>query len=125
MKFLIDANLSAKVSERLEEAGRDSLHVAGLGLLNASDPEIFAAAKDQGRTIITADSDFGTLLALTSQTRPSVIHLRSADHLRPHEQAGLLLANLPKIEDRLEAGAIATFARGRLRVKTLPITPLT
>lgn len=123
MKLLVDANLSPRVSARLKGAGHDCLHVADQGLLNASDPEILAAAKNDERAIITADSDFGTMLALASATGPSVIHLRSADHMKPDEQAELLLANLPNIEEQLVNGAIATFARGRLRIKTLPIIP--
>ena len=63
------------------------------------------------------------MLALASATQPSVIHLRSADHMKPDEQAELLLANLPNIEGQLVKGAIAIFARGRLRIKTLPIIP--
>lgn len=123
MKLLVDANLSPRVSAQLKDAGHDCLHVADQGLLNASDPEILAAAKNEGRTIITADSDFGTMLALASTTQPSVIHLRSADHMKPDQQVELLLANLPTIEERLVEGAIVTFARGRLRIKTLPIIP--
>lgn len=123
MKIIIDANLSPRVSDRLNEAGHDSVHVADQGLLSAPDTEILAAAKEQDRTIITADSDFSSLLALSSATRPSVIHLRSADHMKPQEQADLLLANLPQIEESLINGAIATFARERLRIKKLPIIP--
>jgi hypothetical protein len=47
--------------------------------------------------------------------------LRSADHLRPTEQAELVAANLPSITEDLEKGAIASLTRDRLRVRELPI----
>jgi predicted nuclease of predicted toxin-antitoxin system len=47
--------------------------------------------------------------------------LRSADHLRPNEQAELIAVNLPQIADDLEKGSIASLTRDRLRVRELPI----
>jgi hypothetical protein len=35
----------------------------------------------------------------------------------------LLTANLPVVADHLEAGAIVTIARGRMRIRSLPIVP--
>jgi pimeloyl-ACP methyl ester carboxylesterase len=43
--------------------------------------------------IVTADSDFAAMLALGEHRAPSVVLLRSGDHLRPPEQAGLLITN--------------------------------
>jgi predicted nuclease of predicted toxin-antitoxin system len=60
-------------------------------------------------------------LALGSRATPSVVLLRSADHLLPSEQAELLVANLPLIAEDLEKGAIASLTRDRLRVRELPI----
>lgn len=89
--------------------------------MSAPDPEIMEAAAQGGQVFLTADADFGALLALGSHATPSVVLLRSADHLRPAEQAELLIANLPSISDDLEKGAIASLTRDRLRVRELPI----
>lgn len=121
MKLLLDANLSPEVGRRLKEAGHDAIHVRDIGLLSAPDPEILQAAADAERILLTADADFGALLALGSLASPSVLLLRSADHLRPFEQASLIVANLPLISEDLEQGAIASLARDRLRVRVLPI----
>lgn len=121
MKLLLDANLSPEVGRRLKEAGHDAIHVRDIGLLSAPDPEILRAAADAERILLTADADFGALLALGSLASPSVLLLRSADHLRPFEQASLIVANLPLISEDLEQGAIASLARDRLRVRVLPI----
>jgi predicted nuclease of predicted toxin-antitoxin system len=61
------------------------------------------------------------LLALGSLASPSVLLLRSADHLRPNQQAGLIAANLPQIVKDLEKGAIVSLTSDRLRVRELPI----
>jgi predicted nuclease of predicted toxin-antitoxin system len=122
VKLLLDANLSPEVGRRLKEAGHDAIHVADIGLLTAADPEILQAAAQEKRILLTADSDFGALLALGSLASPSVVLLRSADHLRPFEQAKLIAANLPPIAEDLEKGAIASLTRDRLRVRELPVT---
>jgi len=121
VKLLLDANLSPEVGRRLKEAGHDAIHVADIGLLTATDPEILQAAAKGGQILLTADSDFGALLALGSLASPSVLLLRSADHLRPSEQAELIAANLPQIVEDLEQGAIVSLSRDRLRVRELPI----
>lgn len=121
MRLLLDANLSPEVARRLKEAEHDAIHVSEIGLLSAPDPEIMEAAARERRVLLTADADFGALLALGSRATPSVVLLRSADHLRPSEQAELLAANLPLIAEDLEKGAIASLTRDRLRVRELPI----
>jgi len=121
VRLLFDANLSPEVARRLGEAGHDSTHVGDIGLLTAADPAILEAAADQDRVLITADADFGALLALGSLAAPSVVLLRSADHMRPAEQAALLGANLPAIQEALNEGAIVSLSPDRLRVRTLPM----
>lgn len=96
----MDANLSPVVAERLREAGHDALHVSDLGLVTSSDEEILNRAAADDRVIISADADFGTLLALRGLSKPSFILLRSADHLSPDQQV-LLIGNLQRVEDEL------------------------
>ncbi len=121
MRLLLDANLSPEVARRLREAGNDTVHVADIGLISAPDPEILQAAAEQDRVLLTADADFGELLALGSLAAPSVVLLRSADHMRPAEQAALLAANLSAITEALDEGAIVSLSRDRIRVRSLPI----
>ncbi len=121
MKLLLDANLSPEIARLLKEVEHDAIHVADIELLTATDPEILQAAAKEGRILLTADSDFGALLALGSLASPSVLLLRSADHLRPNEQGELIAANLPQIAEDLEKGAIVSLTRDRLRVRELPI----
>lgn len=73
MKLLLDANLSPRVTRLLKEAGHDAIHVADIGLLTATDPVILRAAAKEERILLTADSDFGALLALGSLASPSLL----------------------------------------------------
>jgi predicted nuclease of predicted toxin-antitoxin system len=121
MRFLVDANLSPRVTEHLRDAGHDAVHVYDLDLGTADDNDVLVAAADDERALVTADADFGALLALSGRTRPSVVLLRSADHLTPDQQGRLLTANISAIAADLETGAIASLARGRLRIRSLPL----
>jgi predicted nuclease of predicted toxin-antitoxin system len=78
VRFLIDNALSVVLSRDLCRQGHDSVHVRDHGLQNATDEVIFAAAQAEDRVIVSADTDFGTLLALRRSRTPSFILLRGA-----------------------------------------------
>ena len=121
MKFLLDANLSPALLGSLRQAGHQGVHVVDLGLLAAADTEILDHAADEGYTVITADSDFPTMLALHGAATPSVVHLRHINELTRQELATLLVANLPTVLDDLKHGAIVSLSPTRMAVRGLPI----
>ncbi|MHB1712046.1 MAG: DUF5615 family PIN-like protein [Acidimicrobiales bacterium] len=94
MRFLVDQCLSGDLAEGLVAAGHDAVHVAAYGLSRADDDEILARAAHEDRVLISADTDFGGLLAGREATLPSVILYRRRTRRRPHEQVIVLLANL-------------------------------
>lgn len=122
MKLLVDENLSGRVASTLREAGHDAVHVTSVGLANTDDEQILRSAAEDGRIIVTADADFGALLALRRERRPSVLMLRSSDRLTPDQQAELILVTLAQVGNELDVGAVASVTPERIRVRTLPIT---
>ncbi len=124
MRFLVDNNLSAALIEHLEAGGHEAVHVRDYGLHAASDEVVLQRARDEGRVLISADTDFGALLAQQRAEQPSVLLLRRATPRRAIDQARLILANLPTVEADLAAGSVVILSDQRLRVRRLPLLPI-
>lgn len=121
MKFLIDNALSPQVAVSLRQAGHDAVHVRDYGLQAATDEVILDRAAGEERVIVSADTDFGTILAVRMSSKPSFILFRRELSHHPRNQSDLLLANLPHMEAALQLGAVVVFETGRIRMRTLPI----
>jgi predicted nuclease of predicted toxin-antitoxin system len=123
MRLLLDNNLSPRLLPLLARAGHDVEHVRDHSLASARDAEVLHHARAEGRILISADTDFGTLLARTGAVDPSVVLLRRSQGRRVEQVAGLLMANLPDLRIDLEAGAVAVIRDDTIRVRRLPLPP--
>jgi predicted nuclease of predicted toxin-antitoxin system len=81
-----------------------------------------ALADRQNRILISADTDFGELLANAPVLAPSVILIRRAGK-RASSLAPVVLANLEQVADDLAAGALVVISDTRSRTRRLPIKP--
>jgi predicted nuclease of predicted toxin-antitoxin system len=121
MRFLVDNALSPVLATLLTRAGHDALHVRTIRLQRAEDIVIFDRAAAEDRIIVSADTDFGALLAARNAPRPSVIQFRGPGSRTPDALAHVILSNLTQVADALERGSIVTFEPSRVRVRALPI----
>ena len=86
----------------------------------ATDRTIMDWAEVNGYIVFTHDLDFGTILALTHKTGPSVVQLRGQDIL-PDRMGNLVIAAIGQHESDLKSGALVVVEEGRNRVRILPI----
>lgn len=121
MKFLVDNALSPLVAAGLREKGHDAVHVRDHQRQEAEDPEILEWARNEGRVVVTADTDFGALSAFWNSSKPSIILFRARRCRKPSQQLEILYSNLSELENELASGAIAVIEDRRIRVWRLPI----
>jgi predicted nuclease of predicted toxin-antitoxin system len=121
MRFLVDNALSPALAVLLTDAGHDAVHVRSLGLQHAQDIDIFDRAAAADRVLVSADTDFGTLLATRSARKPSVIQFRGPGSRKPDVLGHVLISNLSHFSEALESGSIVTLEPSRIRVRALPI----
>jgi predicted nuclease of predicted toxin-antitoxin system len=120
IRFLLDMGLARSTAEFLRSLGHDAVHLRDEGLQRLSDERIVLKAKDEGRTIITHDLDFGRIVALSGDSVPSIVTLRLTD-MTPSRVNNALRTVLDDAALSLEGGALVTVTDGGIRVRTLPV----
>lgn len=117
MGFLADENISHCVLERLRAAGFD---VAAIGVTNAgaSDGDVLAMAKREGRILITEDRDFGELVVRQRLEVQGVVLLeldRLSNVAEAERVVSVVSTNLGKL-----SGNLLVIEPGRARIRPLP-----
>jgi predicted nuclease of predicted toxin-antitoxin system len=121
MRFLVDNNLSPLLAESLCAAGHDAVHLREVNMRDAPDPVVLEYAGSEDRVLISADTDFGALLAQSRADRPSVILIRRLSGRRAGEQSAIIQANLSQMAEDLAAGAVVVVGDNWIRIRRLPM----
>lgn len=120
VQLLVDMNLSTEWTVELAQHGWSAVHWSTVGDPRADDTEIMAWALTNGYVVFTHDLDFGTMLALTRASGPSVLQVRGQNVL-PEHMGPVVIAALRQHDADLAAGAIVVVEERKLRVRVLPL----
>lgn len=120
MKILLDMNLSPSWVEALAESRIEAIHWSTIGPADARDRVIFDWARQNDFVILTHDLDFGTILALTRASGPSVIQVRTQD-IMPASLGAKVVSVIDRHRDVLSKGALIVIDESRARVRILPL----
>lgn len=119
VRLVIDMNLSIEWVAELALHEWAAVHWSTVGDPRADDSEIMAWARANGYIVFTHDLDFGTMLALTHATGPSVLQIRGQNVLT--EDIGpVVIAALQQHGAALAAGALVVVDVKKSRVRVLP-----
>ncbi|MEI9924193.1 MAG: DUF5615 family PIN-like protein [Bradyrhizobium sp.] len=111
MLFLIDAQLPPSLAEALRQAGCQAVHVIDLGLLAATDEQIWDEAISRSAVLVTKDRDFPVRRA-ASNDGPTVLWVR-VGNISNRRLIELALQALPAIIEAIERNEILIEFIGR------------
>ena len=120
MRFLVDMCLPLRVAAWLNEQGHDAVHALNEGLAQAPDSELLDYAVREARVVVTADTDFPQLLALSRSATPGVVLLRGGDY-STQETIEILEKLLSATPETALAEGICVVDRRQIRYRRLPI----
>jgi predicted nuclease of predicted toxin-antitoxin system len=120
MNFLIDMNLSPKWVQYFQDEGWHAKHWSEIGSSDAPDTEIMEWATQHQFIVFTHDLDFGSLLALTNATSPSVIQVRTPN-VNPKSLAPIVIPVIKQYEAELQAGSLIVISEWQSRIRILPL----
>jgi predicted nuclease of predicted toxin-antitoxin system len=120
MHWLLDQGLPRSAATLLNERGMDAIHVGDVGMSQAADCEILQFAIKEGRIVVTLDSDFHTLLALSGNSKPSVVRIRE-EGLKGLSTCELIVRVWNQFADSLSQGCVITTTAKQARMRILPI----
>jgi predicted nuclease of predicted toxin-antitoxin system len=119
VQLVVDMNLSVEWVGELGRNGWSAVHWSTIGDPRADDAAIMAWALGNGYVVFTHDLDFGTMLALTHATGPSVLQVRGQNVL-PEDLGPVVIAALRQYDAALASGALVIVELKKSRVRVLP-----
>ena len=120
VRLVVDMNLPVEWIAEFALHGWPAMHWETVGDPRAEDAVIMPWAVANGHVVFTHDLDFGTMLALTHATGPSVLQVRSQNVL-PEDIGPVVIAALAQHATALAAGALVVVDLKKIRVRVLPL----
>ena len=102
MRFLVDAQLPIALARMLQQHGHESSHVDDLNMMQTSDRDIYAWAKQNQNVIITKDEDF--VILHNADNNPCSLCWIRVGNTRRKDLLVWFERLLPLIEEKLIAG---------------------
>ncbi len=122
MKFLVDNARPPRLARILDkEHGHSAVHLRSYGIQDAPDEVVLERALTEDRVLLSADTDFGALLASRNLAKPSFVLFRKTDLVQAEEYAQLLIKVLPLVERDLQEGAVVVIRDTKVRIRRLPL----
>lgn len=116
MKFLIDRCAGRLIADWLRKQGHDVVESRELGP-DPGDRVLLEWAANEGRILITIDTDFGQLVYVENLTHAGLIRLPDV----PSRARQMILDDLLiRYKAQLEDAAIITVRGGRIRISKAP-----
>jgi predicted nuclease of predicted toxin-antitoxin system len=107
--FLVDAQLPPSLAEALRQASCQAVHLIDLGMLAATDEQIWDEAISRSAVLVTKDRDFPVRRA-AGNDGPAILWIR-VGNIGNRKLIELVLRALPEIADAIERGeAVIEFA---------------
>ena len=116
MKFLIDRCAGGRLAHWLRSQGYDTVEARERGP-DPGDRVLLEWAAEEGRILVTIDTDFGELVFVRSAGHCGLVRLPDVPAARRIE---LMQEVIERHPEELEAGAIVTVRGGRIRISRAP-----
>ena len=84
MRFKIDENLPVEVADLLRQVGYNAATVIEQDLGGSPDSDVASVCQDEGRILLTLDTDFADIRTYPPAQFPGLIVLRLHEQDKPH-----------------------------------------
>jgi predicted nuclease of predicted toxin-antitoxin system len=116
VKFLVDRCAGKRLADWLRQQGHDVVESRELGP-DPGDRTLLETAFQEGRILITIDTDFGSLIFQEGFTHAGIVRLPD---VLVEKRIALFSELFARHEEDLEAGAIITIRGNRIRISPSP-----
>ena len=118
--LVLDQGVPRDAAGRLRDLGYECIHVGEVGMSAAGDREILEFALGKNAVVVTLDTDFHAILAVSGAAGPSVIRIR-IQGLRALEIAECVRLVCTRFGDELSSGSLVTVKSRKTTCHRLPI----